>query len=173
MNNFIKKLSQREIGFIYIFLGLIIHFLPVIFPVVERVIEKMIYGSALASLFVLSVLSIFKLFLIVTGLIKIFSKTKKVDISIEQNLSNIKEIKYKSIVWMFAGVLLPVIVFFLIPSCKTGEVCHWDIILVLGFFFLIPSLIIGTVFIIIGIIKFNKYLKYKKVQQIIPEEKVK
>jgi membrane protease YdiL (CAAX protease family) len=171
MNNFIKKLSQRELGFIYLFLGLIIHYLSVIFPLVEKVIEKMSYGSAFASLFVLSVLGILKLFLIVTGLIKIFSKTKKEDVNIEQNLPNIKEIKFKSIAWVVTGILLPILslLIVIIPHCETEE-CKWGSLL-LGVPFVLLFFVIGTVFIIIGIVKLNKYFKYKKLQQVVSEIK--
>ena len=75
-----------------------------------------------------------------------------------------KETMYKSIAWIFAGLLFPTIVFFLIPSCKTGEVCHWDITLLFVFLFLIPSFWIGIVLIFIGFNKLRKYLKYQKVQ---------
>lgn len=158
-----RKLSQREIGFLFVLLGIIITFLPI-----GKWIS--VYNSTIVS----SAIGLFffcvRIILLTIGFIKIFSKKEKIMVNKDGEFFVHQKIGYKwALFWIIIGIL-PLILFllFLLISCETEE-CRWGSFL-LGVLFGVPALTFGMISIAIGLVKLNKYLKYKKSQQIIPEE---
>ena len=116
------------------------------------------------GLIFLLLLNIFKLgglILLVFSIVKIFSKEKQNnEITEKQKLEKNERLKYISIIYFTVGVLLLPICYFLMKvSCNKDDYICGSLIMGLGLFILIP---LGIIFIIIGSIKFKKYLKTTK-----------
>lgn len=161
MNNFIKKLSQREIGFVYIFLGLLLWFLPL-----NELFSS--FKSFLIYLQIISpIISVISILLFVVGISKISKKEKQTDISDNREIPESKKASYVGpLIWIIAGILISTFVFWFnwFDFCGKSEECRW-ITLGISLFLFIPLIIFGVSFIIIGFVKLNKYLKYKKSQK--------
>ena len=165
MNNFIKRLSQREIGFIYLLSGLIVWFG---FPFLTKFISSLSFLLVYIQI-ISPIISIVSILLFIAGVKKISSSNK----DLINNINPVKKIKLiEPLLWIIIGLISATFIFWL-PGCKTGEVCHWDIMLALLFVFLIPSIIFGISAIFIGVVKLNKYLKYIKLQKQNTSEEVK
>lgn len=149
---FMKKLSQRELGFIYIFLYIIIGYIYNLVPISL----KLSYIYTLSPIVIL-----IRIFLLIKGLIKIFSKKPNGIINEKSNNST------ESIIWIIFGILSSTSIFWFMFLCnllsKQKEVC--GILGIYSIFILLPSMIVGIVCIIIGIFKLNKYSKQKKSNQ--------
>ena len=153
MNKFIRKLSQREIGFLYILLYIIIGYLYSLFDL------NILYKVSIIN----PIVMILRLGLLIVGILKIFSKEKQTLVN-EEKILIIKKVNYaEPLIWIIVGIIIATSIFLVGFFCNESESCKW--IMFWFSFIYIPLAIFGIGCVIVGLIKLNKYFKYKKSQQ--------